>query len=133
MLRHASMRPRLPFFLSSLTALLLVASLPATADWPQWRGPERSGKSAETGLLQEWPEGGPSLDWRSNGLGAGFSSLAVVGARIFTMGDLDDGQYAMAVSAAAGSCCGRRAWGRATKTSAAVPARRRPWTGIAST
>ena len=102
MLRHASMRPRLPFFLSSLTALLLVASLPATADWPQWRGPERSGKSAETGLLQEWPEGGPSVEWRSNGLGMGYSSLAVVGDRIFTMGDLDDGQYAMAVSAAGG-------------------------------
>ncbi len=25
------------------------------SDWPQWRGQNRDGKSAETGLLQEWP------------------------------------------------------------------------------
>jgi outer membrane protein assembly factor BamB len=101
--QQASTRPRLPFILSSLTALLLVAALPATADWPQWRGPERSGKSAETGLLQEWPEGGPSVEWRSSGLGVGYSSLAVVGDRIYTMGDLDDGQYALALSAEGGA------------------------------
>jgi outer membrane protein assembly factor BamB len=87
---------------SYLTALLLVGALPATADWPQWRGPERSGKSPESGLLQEWPEGGPSMEWRSAGLGVGYSSLAVVGDRIYTMGDLDDGQYALALSAEGG-------------------------------
>ncbi len=30
-----------------------------TADWPQWRGPQRDGISRETGLLKQWPAGGP--------------------------------------------------------------------------
>ena len=29
------------------------------ADWPQWRGPDRTDVSKETGLLHTWPEGGP--------------------------------------------------------------------------
>ncbi|MHC4478675.1 MAG: hypothetical protein ACYTEL_23825, partial [Planctomycetota bacterium] len=28
-------------------------------NWFQFRGPNRNGKSAETGLLKKWPEGGP--------------------------------------------------------------------------
>ena len=27
-------------------------------DWPQFRGPNRDGVSAEKGLLQKWPDGG---------------------------------------------------------------------------
>ena len=34
------------------------------ADWPQWQGPNRDGKSADTGLLKQWPENGPPLAWR---------------------------------------------------------------------
>ena len=42
--------------------LLPVLALPATgADWPQLRGPNRDGKSPETGLAPSWPEGGPRL------------------------------------------------------------------------
>ncbi len=71
-------------------------------DWPQWRGPARDGRSSDSGLLQDWPEQGPPMLWERDGLGTGFSSLAVVNGRIFTMGDLDDGQYAMALSEATG-------------------------------
>jgi hypothetical protein len=35
----------------------------AAADWPQWRGPQRTGISLETGLLKEWPAQGPRLLW----------------------------------------------------------------------
>ena len=32
------------------------------ADWPTFRGgPERTDISSETGLLKQWPEGGPPL------------------------------------------------------------------------
>lgn len=100
--------PRSP--LTFVVALLLLIGTPAFADdWPQWRGPDRDGKSGETGLLQSWPEGGPSLVWRVDGLGAGYSSLAVVDGRIYTLGDMkgsegvDDGQYAMALSEKDGS------------------------------
>ncbi len=83
-----------------LTLLLLIlAALPAAADdWPQWRGPSRDGKSAETGLLPEWPEGGPPLAWRAAGLGAGYSSVSIAGGKIFTMGDLEDGQNVLALA-----------------------------------
>ena len=29
------------------------------ADWPQFRGPNRDGKSLESGLLKQWPENRP--------------------------------------------------------------------------
>lgn len=73
------------------------------ADWPQWRGPARDGKSAETGLLAEWPKDGPPLLWSSPGFGVGFSSLAVVGGRLYTLGDLADGQYLISASAGNGT------------------------------
>jgi len=96
MARHDS-RSRPVFAALGLLALLIV-TLPAAADdWPQWRGPARDGKSAETGLLQEWPEGGPPLAWKTSGIGAGYSSVSVANGRIFTMGDLDDGQYVFAL------------------------------------
>lgn len=69
----------------------------AELDWPQWRGASRDGSSAETGLLQSWPDGGPPLLWRASGMGTGFSSVSLSGDRIFTMGDLEDGQYVLAL------------------------------------
>ena len=71
-------------------ALLLAAvalgglSLSAqAADWPQWRGPERTGISKETGLLKAWPPEGPRLAWQVKDVGAGYSTPAVVGERLF--------------------------------------------------
>jgi precorrin-6B methylase 2 len=68
------------------------------ADWPQWRGPERSNVSAETGLLRKWPKEGPPLLWKAEGLGEGTPSLAVAGGRIFTLGYRGDKEFATALS-----------------------------------
>ena len=57
--------------------------------WPQWRGPRRDGVSDEKGLLQRWPEGGPKLLWKVDGLGRGWSSPIVVGNRLFVTGDVE--------------------------------------------
>jgi outer membrane protein assembly factor BamB len=85
-------------------AVLLGLAPPLDADaWPQWRGPERDGRSAETGLLQAWPEGGPPLAWKASGLGGGFSSVSVADGRIYTLGDREDRQYALALSEADGT------------------------------
>ena len=87
-------------------AIALAASLSVRRagadDWPQWRGPSRDGKSAETGLLRELPDAGPSLEWKIKGLGSGYSSLSVADGRIFTMGDLGSSQYVIALSEASG-------------------------------
>jgi len=78
-------------------ALIVGADVQA-ADWPQWRGAARDGRSSDTGLLKSWPEGGPPLAWRASGFGGGFSSVSVVGERIYTMGDLQDAQYVIAAN-----------------------------------
>jgi outer membrane protein assembly factor BamB len=56
-----------------------------SADWPQWRGPNRDGISAETDWSHSWPQGGPKTLWKAQ-VGEGFSGVAVVGNRLFTMG-----------------------------------------------
>jgi hypothetical protein len=66
--------------------VLLAGGVCSGDDWPQFRGPSRDGKSAETGLLKKWPEGGPKLLWSVDGLGIGFSSVAVVDGFVYTTG-----------------------------------------------
>lgn len=66
--------------------------------WPQWRGPNRDGVSQETGLLASWPEEGPALLWKVDGMGKGMASLAVSGGRIFTLGQVDKAAKLIAVS-----------------------------------
>lgn len=58
--------------------------------WPGWRGLARDGKSADRNLLREWPEGGPALAWKTPGIGAGFSSVAVAGEALYITGILDN-------------------------------------------
>ncbi len=67
-------------------ALALVPGLRAE-DWPQWRGPLRNGISQETGLLPEWPPAGPKLLWQLKSIGSGYSTPAVVGDRIYLLGN----------------------------------------------
>ena len=55
-------------------------------DWPQWRGPERTGISRETGLLKQWPASGPAAQWSASALGAGYGSVAVKGTQVFVQG-----------------------------------------------
>lgn len=70
----------------------------APGDWPQHRGPNRDNISTEKGLLARWPDGGPSLAFRRTGLGEGYSSVAVVGGVIYTLGTRDDDEYLFALS-----------------------------------
>ena len=56
------------------------------ADWPQWRGPNRDGKSAEKGIDKAWPAGGPKLLWKIDTAGAGYGSVAVVGDKVYVLG-----------------------------------------------
>lgn len=83
--------------------VLIPAALPAQEsnapkrEWPQWRGPLRDGRSAETGLLKEWPKGGPPLLWTINGLGKGYSTVSIAGGRIFTMGERGPAQGVIAL------------------------------------
>ena len=90
-------------FLLSATACVVMAGVLQADDWPQWRGPNRDAISVETGLLKSWPESGPPLAWKAGGMGEGFSSVAVAQGSIFTLGELEDGSYLIAVSEKDGS------------------------------
>ncbi len=59
------------------------------ADSPRFRGPAGDGVFPETGLLRQWPEGGPKLAWSVDGLGPGYSSAAVVDGAVYVTG-MDD-------------------------------------------
>ena len=83
--------------------VLVAGTLSATsADWPQWRGPNRDGISTETGLLKKWSDGGPPLAWKTTGLGAGHSTVAISKGRIFTTGDRSDSSFVIALNEADG-------------------------------
>lgn len=66
---------------------MLVAAANAQSDWAQFRGPNRDGICKETGLLKQWPESGPKLLWKLEGLGRGYSTVSIVGNKLYTMGD----------------------------------------------
>ncbi|MFN0168602.1 MAG: PQQ-binding-like beta-propeller repeat protein [Bryobacteraceae bacterium] len=52
------------------------------ADWPQFRGPARDGKSKEIGLLRKWPAGGPKVLWTVP-LGQGYAGPAIMAGRVY--------------------------------------------------
>ena len=61
----------------------------APGEWPGWRGPNRDGKSPDTGLLKEWPAEGPKLLWKADDIGKGYSGVAVSGGLVYITGDTD--------------------------------------------
>ena len=67
------------------------------SDWPQFRGPQRDGKSTETGLLKSWPDSGPKLAWTARGLGGGYASVSIAGDLIVTAGDRAEANFVTAL------------------------------------
>ncbi|MBT4484989.1 MAG: PQQ-like beta-propeller repeat protein [Candidatus Latescibacteria bacterium] len=66
------------------------------SEWPYFHGMYRNNKSAETGLLKEWPENGPELLWTVSGLGSGFSTASIAKGYIFTAGRIGKQTYVFA-------------------------------------
>ncbi len=74
----------------------------AEPDWPQWKGPGRTGLSNETGLLKSWPQAGPTAAWSVSNLGEGYSTVAIQGDRIFTQGTKGNESVVFALNRADG-------------------------------
>jgi outer membrane protein assembly factor BamB len=69
--------------LAAALALPMALSAALRADdWPQWRGPNRDGVCAETGLQESFPAGGLNVSWRA-AVGWGFSSPVVAQGRVY--------------------------------------------------
>jgi outer membrane protein assembly factor BamB len=59
----------------------------------QWRGPQRSGKFLDTGLLKKWLDAGPELVLKVEGIGKGYSSVVATDKYIFATGMIDTLDY----------------------------------------
>jgi outer membrane protein assembly factor BamB len=75
--------------LTILLACLSLSLMVDKSDFSQWRGPNRDGVYPESNLLDRWPAAGPTLIWKYEGLGAGFSSAAVTSNRVYSTGMTD--------------------------------------------
>jgi len=113
MQRRASRRGiLLPLVLILLFLLFLAPALGAEAasnDWPQFRGRHRDGVSPAAGLLQAWPEAGPRELWRRP-IGEGYSSVAAVAGRLYTMYAATVGDAQLEVAAAFDAATGEELW-----------------------
>jgi outer membrane protein assembly factor BamB len=67
-----------------VSAAGVASLLPAAqgSDWTQFRGPDRTNISKETGLLRKWPAGGPKVLW-SVPVGPGYAGAAIVAGRVY--------------------------------------------------
>ncbi|MCE5327313.1 MAG: PQQ-like beta-propeller repeat protein [Planctomycetaceae bacterium] len=109
--------------LAIAAAALLTGWAVAQADWPCWSGADRSNRSGETGLLKAWPSGGPTLLWKVQGIGSGYSSPIWVGDKIYITGDKGDDLALTCLDSA-----GKKLWSKVVG-----PAFKASWPGSRST
>jgi len=99
---HSEMKYRYFLFAAAIMPVFLLlnqcneAESHVSCDWPSFHGHDRSNKSKETGLLKEWPEGGPEMLFAISGLGDGYSSVSFGEGLIFTAGTNGDQSYVFA-------------------------------------
>ena len=51
--------------MTAMCCLLAANGMLAAGDWPEWRGPNRDGTSAEKGLVEKWSLAGENLVWKA--------------------------------------------------------------------
>lgn len=91
----------LVFVLFVTPTLPLIAKGEQDYDWPQWRGPNRDGISAETDWDAEALVDGPRVLWHVD-IGMGYSNVAVKDGRLYTMGRTREGVRVFCLNADTG-------------------------------
>src|SRR5262245_18230033 len=81
----------------AIVLAILAAAAALASDWPQFRGPDRTGISKETGLLKSWPDSGPKLSWKAANLGVGHSTPSIATGRVYGMGRRGDDEMVWAL------------------------------------
>jgi len=95
---------------SAASAVLLsLILMPANADWPNYRGPNHDGISAEKLTATAFPPSGPRQVWKKPSPG-GFSSFSVAGERAFTFVRRDVDGAPSEVLVALDSRTGKELW-----------------------
>ena len=78
---------------TNITLAFVLMVLFAAAQPVQWRGLHRDGKFTDTGLMNKWPEAGPELVLKVEGIGKGYSSVVATDKYIFATGMKDTLDY----------------------------------------
>lgn len=91
---------------------LVASSVLIAADWPQFLGPSRDGRTAAEGLAEEWPAEGPRVLWKVS-VGMAFSGPVVVGDRVFVVHRKGNEEVVQCLEAATG----KQVWRFASPTS----------------
>ena len=83
----------------SIILLALLSSFIYAQKVNDWRPENRTGVSAETGLMKSWPAGGPTLLWSNTDLSKGYSQPSFGDNTIFITGNTgnDDILYALSM------------------------------------
>ena len=66
----------------------MLSSTAVFAEWPVFHGANGDNKSPDTGLLQQWPDGGPKLLWTTDDIGLGYSTVSIFRNKIYTSGNV---------------------------------------------
>jgi outer membrane protein assembly factor BamB len=77
------MQRRIPHYLAGLI-LVAFAQTAGADDWPQWLGPKRDGVWRETGILEKFPPGGPTIKWHAD-IGGGYAGPAVADGKVYVL------------------------------------------------
>lgn len=83
-----------------VSATLVPPHRAAAEEWRHFGGPDRDNRSADEGLLKQWPEEGPRLVGTATRLGSGYSSVSVASGAVLTMGSRGDDELVICLDAA---------------------------------
>jgi outer membrane protein assembly factor BamB len=76
-----------------LTFVFILLVIISVAQPTHWRGPNGDGKFTDAGLLKKWPDGGPQLVLKVEGIGKGYSSVIATDKYMFVTGMIDTLDY----------------------------------------
>ncbi|HQU42075.1 MAG TPA: hypothetical protein PK867_04650, partial [Pirellulales bacterium] len=80
-------------------------------DWTAFRGPLRNGEARGLEIASDWNKTAPQLVWRQR-IGPAWSSMLVIGGRLFTQEQVGDEEAVLCLDAATGE----RLWTHTDKT-----------------
>src|SRR4051794_36785918 len=102
-LSHSGLHRLLALAAVLVASFAFGADAPGPYDWPQWRGPDRTAISKETGLLRKWPAEGPPKVYTAKDLGGGYGSPVVAAGKIYGAGKEGAKEYVWCLNEKDGS------------------------------
>jgi outer membrane protein assembly factor BamB len=97
------------FVLLAMLSAHLVSSNAQAEEWPKWLGPDGSGISHETGLMDRWPQTGPAKVWSAT-VGEGYASPIALDGRVYVFAQEGRNDTLWALDAESGKLLWKQAY-----------------------